>query len=112
MARFKRHILICENTRDEDNPRGSCGQKNSETIRARFKTELRRRGLTTVYRANKSGCLDACEFGPVVVVYPDAIWYGGVTAEDVEEIIDQHIIGGKPVERLLIQDGRFQQEFD
>jgi (2Fe-2S) ferredoxin len=112
MARYKRHILICENIRDEDHPRGSCGRKCSEDIRMAFKTALKNRGMTTVYRANKSGCLDACEFGPVVVVYPDGVWYGGVTATDVEEIIEEHVIGGKPVTRLMISDQRFQQEFD
>lgn len=111
MARFKRHVLICENVRDEDHPRGSCGRKNSEEIRALFKQGLRQRGMSAQYRANKSGCLDSCEFGPVVVVYPDAVWYGGVRPEDVEEIIEQHIIGGEPVERLIIQDKRYQQDF-
>jgi (2Fe-2S) ferredoxin len=51
-----------------------------------------------------SGCLDQCEHGPTVVVYPDGVWYGRVTPDDVEEIIDSHIVNGKPVERLLIPD--------
>ena len=55
-------------------------------------------------RANKSGCLEQCEVGPTVVVYPDAVWYGGVTPADVDEIIDSHIVGGQPVKRLLIPD--------
>ena len=104
--------MICENIRDEDHPRGSCGRKCGEDIRAAFKATLKRRGLTTQYRANKAGCLDACEFGPVVVVYPDGIWYGSVTPDDVEEIIEKHVIGGSPVTRLMISDGRFQQDFD
>ena len=49
-----------------------------------------------------SGCLDQCEHGPTVVVYPDAVWYGRVTAADVDEIIESHIVNGKPVERLMI----------
>jgi len=55
-------------------------------------------------RANKAGCLDQCEVGPTVVVYPEAVWYGHVTPADVDEIIDSHIIGGQPVERLVIPD--------
>jgi len=55
-------------------------------------------------RANKSGCLEQCEVGPTVVVYPDAVWYGGVTPADVDEIIDSHIVGGQPVKRLVIPD--------
>jgi len=55
-------------------------------------------------RANKSGCLDQCELGPTVVVYPEAIWYGQVRPEDVDEIIESHIVGGRPVQRLVIPD--------
>jgi (2Fe-2S) ferredoxin len=55
-------------------------------------------------RANQAGCLDQCEHGPNVVVYPDAVWYGNVQLEDVDEIVESHIIGGLPVARLLIKD--------
>jgi (2Fe-2S) ferredoxin len=55
-------------------------------------------------RANKSGCLDQCEHGPTVVIYPEAVWYGSVTEDDVEEIVASHIIAGKPVQRLIIAD--------
>ena len=68
-----------------------------------FKKALAERGVKRV-RANKSGCLDQCEKGPSVVVYPDTIWYGGVTEADVAEIVDEHIIGGRPVTRLLMKD--------
>jgi len=67
-----------------------------------FKQKLAERGLKGRVRANQSGCLDQCEHGPNIVVYPEAVWYGGVTEGDVDEIIDSHIIGGKPVERLLL----------
>ena len=53
-------------------------------------------------RANAAGCLDTCEYGPTVVVYPEGVWYGGLTLEDVDEIIDRHIVGGEVVERLRI----------
>lgn len=55
-------------------------------------------------RANKAGCLEQCEHGPTVVVYPEAVWYGGVRLDDVEEIVSSHIVGGKPVARLMIAD--------
>ena len=109
MARFERHIFICENERPEGHPRGSCSGRGSTELTGAFKEALRRRGLGTRFRANKSGCLDACEFGPVVVVYPDAIWYGGVTVDDVEEIVERHLVGGVPVERLVIRDRRFHR---
>ncbi len=61
-------------------------------------------------RANKSGCLDACEFGPTIVVYPDQVWYQNVSIEDVEQIIDEHILNDKPVERLKIKDAKFNKD--
>jgi (2Fe-2S) ferredoxin len=65
---------------------------------------LAERGIRGTVRANKAGCLDQCEIGPTVVVYPEAVWYGHVTPADVDEIIESHIIGGRPVERLIIPD--------
>ena len=102
MARFRHHVFVCTNRRPPDDPRGSCGCKGSEDVRAAFKDELKRRGLKGVARANAAGCLDACAFGPTVVVYPDGVWYGGVTPADVPEIIERHLLGGARVERLLI----------
>jgi (2Fe-2S) ferredoxin len=64
----------------------------------------REAGLAGRVRINKSGCLDQCEHGPTVVVYPDAVWYGGVKPEDAEEIVSGHLIAGRPVERLRIAD--------
>ena len=61
-------------------------------------------GFQNRVRANKSGCLDQCEHGPTVVVYPEAVWYGRVTLADVDEIIASHILGGQPVTRLMIAD--------
>jgi (2Fe-2S) ferredoxin len=78
-------------------------------IRDRFKQELHKRGLRRSVRANQAGCLDMCERGPTVVVYPEQVWYGGVRLEDVEEIIDRHIVGGEPVERLRVPDGYFDR---
>lgn len=102
LPRFERHIFICTNSRPPDNPKGCCAAKGSEAIAAKFKEELHRRGFKGKVRANKAGCLDQCELGPSIVVYPEGVWYGRVTLEDVNEIIESHIIGGKPVERLRV----------
>jgi (2Fe-2S) ferredoxin len=98
--RFRHHVFVCENRRDPDDPRGCCAAKGSEEIRAALKDELARRGLKKVVRANGAGCLDACAFGPSIVVYPEGVWYGGVTVADVAEIVESHLVNGIPVERL------------
>jgi len=59
-------------------------------------------GLGGKVRINKAGCLDQCEHGPTIVVYPEAIWYGNVQAGDAEEIVNEHLVSGRPVERLLL----------
>ncbi len=100
---YTHHIFVCENLRDPSDPRGCCAAKGSEEIRQKFKAELKKRGLKGKARANKSGCLDQCATGPTVVVYPEGVWYAHVSVNDVEEIVESHIIGGKPVERLLLK---------
>jgi (2Fe-2S) ferredoxin len=107
MSKFEHHIFVCENLRAEDDPRGCCQAKGSPAIRAAFKAEIKKRGLKGKVRANQSGCLDACEFGPSIVVYPEGVWYGGVTVEDVQEIMESHIVDGVPVERLRIMDPKY-----
>jgi len=67
-----------------------------------MKKELKARGISKLVRANNAGCLDQCERGVTVVVYPEQVWYGGVTVDDVTEIVDKHLVGGQVVERLLI----------
>jgi len=102
-VRYRHHVFVCENVRPADDPRGSCGAKCGKEIRDAFKAELHRRGLKRMVRANGAGCLDACATGPTVVVYPEGVWYGGVSAADVNEIIESHIVNGVPVERLRLR---------
>jgi len=105
MAKFEKHIFICTNQRPDGSPRGCCSPNGEGELQRVFKAKLAQRGIpNSRVRANKAGCLDQCEVGPTVVVYPEAVWYGHVTAADVDEIIDSHILGGKPVERLIIPD--------
>lgn len=99
---YRQHIFICTNQRPPGTTRGCCHQKGSEEIRGLLKSEIDRRGLRGIVRVNASGCLDACEQGVALAVYPDDVWYGRVTRDDVMEILDQHIEGGKPVERLRL----------
>ena len=104
MGRFLRHVFVCENRRPPDDPRGCCAGKGSEAIRQALKAELKRRGLKGTVRANAAGCLDACAHGPSLVVYPEGVWYGHVTVEDVPEIVERHLLGGQPVARLMVPE--------
>lgn len=110
MKRFEKHIFVCENKRPDGHPKGCCMDKGSVEIRAQFKKRLKELGLSPNVRANAAGCLDACEFGVTVLVYPEQTWYGGVKLDDVEEIIQSHILNNKPVERLFIKDKRFHKD--
>ena len=100
MAPYQRHVFICINERPSDDPRGCCSAKGSEQVRDAFKVGLKSRGLSRIVRANAAGCLDTCAMGVSVVIYPEAVWYARVTVDDVEEIIEKHVIGGQVVERL------------
>lgn len=100
--KLKHHIFVCTNERPEGHPRGCCKAQNSEALIQFFKEELSRAGMAGDVRAQRSGCLDVCEFGPAVVVYPESAWYGNVKPEDVPEIVRSHLVEGKPVSRLLI----------
>ena len=102
MANLQHHIFICTNTRPAGHPRGCCNPDGGGALRERFASAVRRRQLRATVRANSAGCLDACEHGPTVVIYPECVWYGNVQLADVEEIIESHIIGGRVVERLRL----------
>ena len=104
MAKFQRHVFICINHRPSDDPKGCCAAKGGAEVAAAFKSKLYERGFKRIVRANKAYCLDQCAKGVTVVVYPEGTWYGRVTVDDVDEIIDEHIVGGRPVERLVIPD--------
>jgi len=99
---LQRHVFVCTNERAPTNPKGCCLHKGSDKVRDQLKKRLYDIGLKGVVRANSAGCLDQCEHGVTVVVYPEQVWYGGVTAADVPEIVDRHILAGEFVERLMI----------
>ena len=110
MPKFEKHIFVCGNQRPAGHPRGCCDPKAEARLQKLFKQKLAERGLKGKVRANQAGCLDQCEHGPNLVVYPDAIWYGHVTEPDVDEIIESHIVGGRPVERLRLADACLNTE--
>jgi (2Fe-2S) ferredoxin len=106
MPAFTHHIFICINQREPASGRGSCDPTGEQRLRDAFKSEVKRRGLQLAVRANAAGCLDQCELGPTVVIYPQAIWYGGVRVEDVPRIIEETVIHGRVLPDLVIPDER------
>jgi len=104
MAKFDRHVFICTNERDESAARPSCLPEGGKKLKGAFKDALKEAGLKHHIRANEAGCLDQCEHGPVVVVYPEAVWYGFVRLSDVSEIVSEHLVHGRPVERLRLPE--------
>ena len=104
MAGFKRHVFVCLNERDPKDPKGCCIRRGSEEIYKALRIGVGRAGLNRDVRVNTAGCLDHCAHGPTVVVYPEAVWYRIPTVEDAREVLASHIIGGKVVERLLIDN--------
>jgi (2Fe-2S) ferredoxin len=102
MPSLQRHVFVCTNERAADNPKGCCKSKGGEEVRDRLKKELAARGLNKLVRPNTAGCLDQCAHGVAMVVYPEQVWYGAVTPDDVTEIIERHIVGGEVVTRLLL----------
>jgi (2Fe-2S) ferredoxin len=98
--KYDKHIFICINERDENNPKGDCSRCGGKDIRLKFVQLINQHGLKGKVRANKSGCLDACELGAAVVIYPDNIWYTRVSPDDVAEIFKTSILKNDVVERL------------
>jgi (2Fe-2S) ferredoxin len=102
MSRFTKHLFICNNQRDAGDPRGCCASRGSCDLLDHAKKRIHELGMKGRVRVNKAGCLDACQHGPAMVVYPEGAWYAPRTREDMDEIIDRHIQGGQVVERLQI----------
>ncbi|MGB6054255.1 MAG: (2Fe-2S) ferredoxin domain-containing protein [Burkholderiaceae bacterium] len=100
---YRHHVFFCLNQR-EPGERPCCANSGAEAAQQHAKRRIKDIGEAGVgrVRINKAGCLDRCEEGPVLVIYPEGTWYTYVDTEDIDEIIDSHIIGGKIVERLKI----------
>lgn len=102
---YKFHIFCCTNERPPGHRRGCCKEKGGEALRNYLKARVKEEGIEGA-RVNASGCLDRCELGPAVVVYPEGVWYTCGSKEDADEIIESHLKNGVPVERLRLEDGQ------
>ncbi len=99
---YTRHVFCCTNERAEGHPRGCCKARNAEAMRNHLKVRTKELGIPGV-RINAAGCLDRCELGPTMVIYPEGVWYRYENEQDVEEILRIHIAGNGRVERLMLQ---------
>jgi (2Fe-2S) ferredoxin len=101
-SHYKYHVFFCTNVRDDG--REFCAQHGANDLRDYAKGCVKKLGLAGEgkVRINNAGCLDRCKEGPVMVVYPEATWYTYVDQADIEEIIEEHLVNGRPVERLKI----------
>jgi (2Fe-2S) ferredoxin len=102
MSIFERHLFVCQNRRAPGHPKGSCAEKEAAAALDRLKQLAFEAGLQGRVRINSAGCLGLCAEGLTIVVYPEAVWYGRVTLDDVDEVFNEHVRNGRPVERLRI----------
>ena len=102
MQKPEKHIFVCTSSRPNGTQKGVCHTRSGVDVMQKFMEEIEERGTGGEVFLTNTGCFGICEKGPVVAVYPDNIWYGSVTPKDVAEILESHIEGGKPVERLLL----------
>lgn len=102
MPYYQRHVFFCCNQREGE--RESCNPKGASELRDYAKARVKALGLAGEgrVRINQAGCLDRCEEGPVIVVYPEAVWYTYLDRADIDEIIDEHVVHGRIVDRLKI----------
>jgi (2Fe-2S) ferredoxin len=98
---FGAHVFVCCNRRPDGHPRGSCAARGSERLRDYMKARARELGLGAV-RVNMAGCLDRCELGPSLVIYPDGVWYRVSSTADVDRVLQAHIVDGGRAPELML----------
>jgi (2Fe-2S) ferredoxin len=96
--RYEKHVFICTNQKGEG--KACCGEARGMELVNKFKEVLRDRGLQGKIRAQRSGCIDACSRGPALVIYPEGTYYGHLKLDDVERIVDQHLINNQTIQEL------------
>ncbi len=104
MSYYERHVFFCCNQREAGAQ--CCNNQGAQDIRDYAKgavKQLKLNGKGKV-RINSAGCLDRCEQGPVLVVYPEGVWYTYVDKEDIDEIVSEHLQHGRVVQRLLLDE--------
>lgn len=103
MSHFYKHVFFCTNQRTDGSD--CCGNHGAKKLRDYAKDKVKALGLSTEkkrIRINSAGCMDRCDDGPVLVVYPEGVWYSYRNESDIDEIIEEHLKNGRVVERLKI----------
>lgn len=100
MAKPEKHVFVCSQNRPAGHPRGSCGQKGCAEVVDEFMKQWQQRQLFAQVLVTPSGCIGPCNMGPNVLVYPEGVMYSNVSKADVNAIFDEHLVGGRVVERL------------
>ncbi len=101
MSRPQKHVFVCAQSRPPGHPRGSCGQSGAAPVFQAFLQQFEQGQLYGRYALTHSGCLGTCSEGPAVLIYPEGVLYARVSADDVAEIIAEHLLNDRPVTRLL-----------
>jgi (2Fe-2S) ferredoxin len=104
MPKPQRQILVCTNARPAGHPQGSCAEKGSGEVAERLKDLVREAGLRDFVMVNRTSCLKHCSQGTTIAVQPDNVWYARVGSGDLEQICEEHLKAGRPVERLFMPD--------
>jgi (2Fe-2S) ferredoxin len=99
---YEAHVFCCTNRRPAGHPRGCCAERDGEALRDHMKSRAKDLGLKNV-RINSAGCLDRCELGPTLVIYPEGVWYSCANKADIDEVLETHMLKGVRVERLMLQ---------
>ena len=99
---FEHHVFMCTNTREPGHKRGCCSEKGSVDLREYMKAKAKQLGIENI-RVNSAGCLDRCEIGPNLVIYPEGVWYRCTSFEEIDEVLQTHLIEGGRVPRLMHQ---------
>jgi len=98
---YRSHVFCCGNQRPDGHKRGCCATKGGDRLRNYMKNRVKELGIEGV-RVNGAGCLDRCELGPCIVIYPEGVWYAPKTEADIDEIIATHLQQGGRVARLML----------
>ncbi len=101
---YDAHLFVCCNRRPDGHQRGSCAERGSEKLRDYMKVRAKEMGLPRL-RVNQSGCLDRCELGPCMVIYPEGVWYRIETPADVDAVLKRHVRDGGRATELMLPEG-------